>query len=451
MPSIFNSKYFNGDVFGKYVDTIPRVKQNAFINAGIFRNRNDIKAMFEDQTGGNYATIPMIGRIGADVDNYDGETTLTTNSLDTYAQSVVVTGRAHGFKERDFSYDITGGHDFMQDIGRQLSDYKDDVDTADLMAILKGIFSVTSDGFASKHTLDLTGTSTGNVTETSLLEATQKATGANSGIFRFAIMPSIIATALKKMEVLDYMKYNDGQGIERQIPLATWNGITVLIDDDTPQTGIEVTAGVYSVTITTKAAAGDTITVNGVSLVAGTDFSLSTDTATGNAAAIAAALNLSTDPNVAKYTWASSSTKLIATEDTGYYGTGKFTASVTQGDSGTMVIGTVGQETAPVVTPVYHTYLLGANSFDYVDCGAKNPYTTDRIEDTNGGLDRLWVRWRKIFAPQGFTFTKTSMLTSSPTVAELANASNWDVIKNTAGTKYIDSKAIPFARILSKG
>ena len=38
MPSIFDSKYFNAEVFGKYLETIPRVKQNAFLSAGaIFR------------------------------------------------------------------------------------------------------------------------------------------------------------------------------------------------------------------------------------------------------------------------------------------------------------------------------------------------------------------------------------------------------------------------------
>lgn len=446
MASTFNGKIFNPEVFGAYVDTVPRVKQNAFLTSGVFRTRNDLRARLTDQAGGNYITVPLIGRIGGAAQNYDGSTNITLSGIDTYAQSMVVVGRMHGWSEKDFSADITG-HDFMQDIARQVSDYIDDLDNNTVKQELAGIFGVNSDGFADRHTLDVTGTSSGNVTETSLIEATQKAFGANRSLARMVIMHSVIAANLEKMEVLEYRKYTDANGIQRQIELADWNGKTVIVDDDVPVNNTETTAGVYKMQITTKATAGDTIKINNVTLIAGTDFSLSTDTATGNAAAIATALNGSTDPTVSKYTWTSSSTYLVATEDTGYYGTGKFNAVATKGADGTLVVGAVTVDTAPVVTPVYTTYILGAAAFDYCDCGAKNPYEVGRDRKTSGGIDELTFKQRKLFAPMGFSFVNPIL---SPTDAQLAAAANWDVVTSTNGV-YFDTRAIPFARIISKG
>ena len=63
---VFNSKNFNSEVFGKYLETVPRVKQNAFLKAGILRGRADIASMLAEQTGGNFITVPMTGLIGGD-------------------------------------------------------------------------------------------------------------------------------------------------------------------------------------------------------------------------------------------------------------------------------------------------------------------------------------------------------------------------------------------------
>ena len=62
--SVFDSKNFNAEVFGKYLETVPRVKQNALLKAGILRGRSDLKAMLVEQSGGNFITVPMTGLIG---------------------------------------------------------------------------------------------------------------------------------------------------------------------------------------------------------------------------------------------------------------------------------------------------------------------------------------------------------------------------------------------------
>ena len=90
---VFDSKNFNSEVFGKYLETVPRVKQNALLKAGVLRTRNELRTMLSDQTGGNFITLPMTGLIGGTALNYDGSTNITATSIDTYAQSMIVVGR----------------------------------------------------------------------------------------------------------------------------------------------------------------------------------------------------------------------------------------------------------------------------------------------------------------------------------------------------------------------
>ena len=47
-------------------------------------------------------------------------------------------------------------------------------------------------------------------------------------------MHSFVATNLENIKVLTYLKYNDGNGMEREIGIATLNGRLVLIDDGMP-------------------------------------------------------------------------------------------------------------------------------------------------------------------------------------------------------------------------
>lgn len=111
--------------------------------------------------------------------------------------------------------------------------------------------------------------------------------------------------------------------------------------------------GVYTIKIDTKAAVGDRIKIGDVEYIAGVDIDLTTDTATGNATAIAALLNASEDASVSGYTWAASSTTITATEDTDYYGIGVPSVTVTKYTGGTLAV-TVGTTTEGVAGVVAH-------------------------------------------------------------------------------------------------
>lgn len=456
---VFNSKNWNSEVFGKYLETVPRVKQNAFLKAGVLRPRNDLKNMLVEQTGGNFISVPMTGLIGGDALNYDGSTNITASGLDSFLQSMIVVGRAKAWTEKDFTFDITG-HNFMEDIAKQVSDYWDDVDQMTVLSILKGIFKVTEDNFNSKHTYDITGEATKTVGATTLNNAVQKASGDNKNLFTMAIMHSVVATTLENLQILEYRKYNDAEGVQKTVALADWNGRTVMIDDDVPTERVETTAGVYSATISTAASAGDKITINGIDftwVANGTtpddgEIALpSTNNATNEASALASALNALTDARVSHYTWSNTSGALKATEDSTHYGEGPIVVEVTKGSGGTMVVGAVATDTPPVIGTNYTTYLLGQNAFDYCDCGAKVPNETWRDPKTAGGEDWLITRQRKLFAPRGFSFVQPSTAIISPTNAQLETGARWAVVKDTAGTGFFNSKAIPFARIISRG
>lgn len=234
--AVFDSKYWNSEVFGKYLETIPRIKQNAFLKAGVLRTRTDLKNMLADQTGGNFISIPMTGLIGGDALNYDGTTDVTATGLETFLQSMIVVGRMKAWKEKDFTYDITG-KDFIEEIGRQVASYWDDVDQATILSILKGVFGVTTNSFSTKHTLDISGASSADdqvVGATTLNNAAQQAFGANKNIITMAIMHSAVATTLENLQVLEYRKATDAEGIQRTVSIADWNGRTVMIDDDVP-------------------------------------------------------------------------------------------------------------------------------------------------------------------------------------------------------------------------
>ena len=448
--ALFDKKNFNAEVFQQYVDRIPNTRLNELIKSRAIRQRPDLASAMKEQTGGNYITTPILGLIGGDPLNYDGTTNITAENTNTYTMSRVVVGRAKAWTEKDFSYDITGGEDFMENIASQISEYWDDVDQKTLISILKGVFAMSDaagSAFVNSHTYDVTGktntlSEVGNMDVTTLNTAMQRACGDNKGKFSLALMHSAVATNLENQKALTYLKYNDANGMERDSSLATLNGRLVLVDDNMPVAQVEKTAGVYTVTVGGTIVATDKFTIGGVEVTAG-----STSAATV-ASTIATALNADTDFKKIYTALATSGGSLTLTEKTGHYGTG---APAVSTDSTAGTIGVV-TTTAAVVNTEYTTFVFGDGAIEYTNCGAKVPYETDRDPAANGGEDKLYSRQRKCWAPYGISFTKAVMSKLSPTNAELENGANWELVNDSASTKsYIDTKAIAIAKIVSLG
>ena len=125
----------------------------------------------------------------------------------------------------------------MSEVAKQVAEYWDDIDTGTLLSIIKGIFSMTGEKnleFVNNHTFDITGEVDNEITATTLNTAVQKASGDKRTKFTLVFMHSAVATNLENQNLLEYLKYTDAQGVQRALPLATWNGRTVIIDDGMP-------------------------------------------------------------------------------------------------------------------------------------------------------------------------------------------------------------------------
>lgn len=402
MP-FFDQKLFNGEVFQKYVDRIPNTKLNELIKSRAVVQRQDLAGSMSDQVGGNYLTTPLKGLItGSTPLNYDGATNITSNTTKTFSHSRVVVGRANAWTEKDFSYDITGGEDFMENIAQQVSEYWDEIDQETIVHIMKGIFNMQDpEGlkFVSSHTHDITSTQnsegkTGFMDGTSLNTAIQKACGDHKNKFSLAIMHSTVATNLENLKILVYLKYNDANGMEREAAMATLNGRLVLVDDSMPTQEDESTA--------TYAKTSD----------------------------------VAIDASKTYYTRSGTSGNYVYTPVA--------TPDVAN-------IGNYYEKTASGQMK-YTTYIFGDGAIEYTNCGAKVPAEMFRDPKTNGGEDTLYNRQRKCFAPYGISFTKAHMQSLSPTDGELEDGENWELVNSGGATKeYISLKAIPIARIISLG
>lgn len=400
--SVFDSKIFNGEVFQGYVARIPNPVKTELIRSRAIRPRPDLASAMAEKDGGNYITTTLRGLInGTKPQNYDGATNIVAGKTTTFKHSRVVVGRSAAWTENDFSYDITGGQDFIENIAEQISEYWNEIDQGTIVSILKGVFSMKdTEGrkFVEAHTTDVTAVTNsegveGHMDGTTLNTAIQKACGDNKGAFSLAIMHSVVATNLENLKLLAYMKYTDSHGIERDLTIGTLNGRVVLVDDSMPATAVDAQ---YKLTSDTTVTEGKTYY-----------------TRSGSA-----------DEYVYTKVDSSSSSALST-----YY------------------------ELVSEATTVYTTYVLGDGAIEYTDCGVKVPYEVDRDPATNGGQDTLYSRQRNSWAPYGISFTMASMATLSPTDEELEKGENWELVcsQDQSGKKYISHKSIPIAQILSLG
>ena len=478
MPNAkFDHKSFNPEAFRYMVGRVPNLKLNELKKSRALAGNPDIKATFANQNGVEYARLAMRGLLDGEAVNYDGQTDIAATSTKTFEQGVVVVGRAKGWIERDFSYDLTGGVDFMANIANQVAEYKDGLDQDTILAVLKGIFGMTgtkNTEFVTKHTTDVCGVSDGKMTATTMNTATNKACGANKKKFRLAFMHSDVATNLENLKLLEHLKYTDKDGIQRDLDLGTWNGKLVVIDDDMPvidvpaSEAVTAVAGVngkYTLTISAKAVAEDALTITAggktKTYMCGSTPGWS---AGADIAADCTALKALIAADFPDYDVTKTNSTIVMTQKTALTedaasivinkkdGTGTLTGTIAETTEG---VTAVAAKPAVAAHTEYVSYVLGEGAISFEDVGAKVPYEMDRDPAKNGGEDTLYMRQRKCFAPFGISYEKTVQATHSPTEAELENGANWSLVHSgeaaEADRSYINHKAIPIARIISKG
>ncbi len=400
----FDSKSFNPQAFKYKVGRVPNLKMNEIKKSRALAKNPEFKEVFTSQNGTAYAKLAMRGLLDGDVVNYDGETDITATSTKTFEQGVVVIGRAKAWIEKDFSYDITGGVDFMDNVAAQVGEFWDNVDQNLILAILSGVFAMTgtkNKEFVEKHTYDITGKVEGNMSATTVNSASNQACGANKKKFTLVFMHSNVSTNLENLNLVSHLKYTDKDGMQRELELYTWNGKLVVVDDEMPTAERE---GFYVKAKATDTGALEVVADDVAAVVAGKQIKL------------------------ADVTPASDSYKNPKVGDHVVY-----VESYTE----------------------YTTYIMGDGAITYEDIGAKVPYEMNRNPAHNGGEDTLYTRRRETFSPFGISYEKKEQKTLSPTDAELKNGKNWSLV-HSGETKeeersYINHKAIPIARIISRG
>lgn len=392
MPNAkFDAKSFNPEAFRYILDRIPRARLNELRKSKALVGNPDIREVLGSQNGTGYARVAMRGLLDGKAVNYDGKTDITATNTKTFEQGVVVIGRAKAWVEKDFSYDITGGVDFMNNVAQQVADYWQDIDQDTILAVLKGVFSMTGTKnaeFVEKHTYTVSG----NLEPSTLNTATAKACGDHKKKFSMIFLHSVPATNLENLNLLSALKYTDKDGITRDLSLYTWNGKLVIVDD-----GMPTEEGYLDAVADTPGA---------VKVVA------NSATPAANEIKLSAATPYLGDKTLAA---------------------GDYVVQGTQ----------------------YTSYVLGEGSINFEDLGAKVPYEMSRDPKTNGGQDTLYTRQRKVIAPKGISYEKTDQVSLSPTDAELSNGANWALVHSGEASEgsrsYINHKVIPIARIKSRG
>lgn len=385
----FDSKSFNPQAFKYSVDRVPRTRLNEMRKSRALAGNPDIRDAFSSQNGTAYARIAMRGLLDGDAVNYDGQTDITATTTKTFEQGVVAIGRAKAWTEKDFSYDITGGIDFMDNVAQQVAEYWQDIDQDTLLAVLKGVFSMTggkSAEFVQLHTYEVAG----NMEATTMNSATAQACGDRKRRFTLVFMHSVVATNLENLNLLTALKYTDKDGVTRDLTLYSWNGKLVVVDD-----GMPAEAGYFPADSTTEGA-----------------LQVKASSATDG--------------------------QINQADVTPYFGEG-----------------TPAADSYVVPGTRYTSYVLGDGAISYEDLGVKVPYEMARDPKKNGGEDTLYTRQRKAFAPFGISYEKKSQTSLSPTDAELADGTNWCLVHSgetdEEDRSYVAHKAIPIARILSRG
>lgn len=368
MTTQFDAKTFNEEAFGKYMNAIPDVKRNKLLESGAITNDQRLLDLFGNQTNTAYGIIPFYGNLEGDPDNFDGKTDVSTSTTTTFEQGVFTFGRMHGWTEKDFSYEITGGVDFMENVRSKILKFWDDKDQDSILAILKGVYSMSSGAknaeFITAHTNDISAKEgdDAKVGPTSLNNTIQKACGDNKGIFKLVIMHSTVSTNLENLKLIGYLKYTDANGVERELGMGTWNGKLVVIDDSMPF-------------------------------------------------------------------------EIVPAQE----------AQGTEGQDGYVP--------ATEEYTKYTTYVLGEKAISFQPLSVKHPYEMVREAKVNGGEDTLISRKRTAVAVNGISYLKKQQATLSPTDKEMADGRNWSLVNDSSagGNNYINHKAIPIARIISRG
>jgi len=230
---------YDAEIFNYSWKNTPDVVLTTMLNSGAVVRDSEIEGLISN--GSNFFTTPYYDVLGGTEQNYNGVADFTYDELTGGNYSGCVFGRMKAWKAKSFIKDFNSGADPMAQIVDGVAQYYIKKRQARLIAILTAVFGITGDADWTLHTTNIATTTTttadsNKIGVTSISDATIKANGDNATGYSLAIMHSVVAQRLANLQLLEYSKYTDASGITRSLPIATVNGLTVIINDNVPKT-----------------------------------------------------------------------------------------------------------------------------------------------------------------------------------------------------------------------
>lgn len=229
---VVNGFYFDKEVFTDYMQEQSTLK-NALLVSGVLQFDPKLERMVGAEN--NVGTIPMFSNIDNEGDalNDDGKTNNTPSTLSGKKQTFMAIARMKAWKENTYTRYLTGKSPLQNLANNLVAPYWQNQWEKDLLAIVKGVMGVS--GMVNHKTV-LALTSAGTVTDanridlTSHIDLAQKALGDNRGAFSLFVCHSVVATRLKKLELITNQVYIHPVTGE-DVMLPTLNGMIVFETD----------------------------------------------------------------------------------------------------------------------------------------------------------------------------------------------------------------------------
>ena len=229
---LFGGFPFDPEVFAEYMAEQP-TWNDVIIASGIITEDQTIMGLIGDR--GNVATLPFYQAVDADVQaplNNDGLTNNVPVDVAGGKQTAMLIQRMKAWKAKDFTKELTGA-DPLQHVANSVNGYYNQVWTAELMNIVDTVMGLSA---VSNHITDIsasgsTVTNDNKIGETTMIYAQQKALGDAADGFGMIVAHSMIVARYKALGLVEYVKYNEANGLQREITLPTIGGMTVLQTD----------------------------------------------------------------------------------------------------------------------------------------------------------------------------------------------------------------------------
>lgn len=230
---------FDAEIFNYSWKTTPDIILTSMLDSGAVVQDSEIASMISN--GSNFYTVPFYDILGGTQDVYNGVANFTGAELTGGVYSGCVFGRMSKWSAKSFIKDFNSGADPMAQIVSGVAQFWQKARQTRLIAILNAVFGITGDADWDLHKTNIatTGTTTTDANRigvTSISDAIVKANGDNAGGYSLAIMHSVVAGRLANLQLLEFSKYTDASGITRNLPIATINGMTVIVNDNVPKT-----------------------------------------------------------------------------------------------------------------------------------------------------------------------------------------------------------------------